>query len=115
MENVLKYKNFIATVHYSDQDEAFVGKVEGINSVIVFEGQTVAELKQAFKESIEDYLDFCNRKGLAPQKSLTGSFNIRLTSDLHYRAVLAAKTMGTTLNGFVKKAVEDELKKVSLI
>ena len=63
MNNILNYKNFIATVQFSEEDEAFIGHVEGIDSVVSFEGQNVEELKQAFKDAIESYLDFCKRKG----------------------------------------------------
>ncbi len=110
MDNALKYKGFIATVKYSDEDEAFIGHIEGINSVVSFEGQSVSELKDAFKGAVESYLDFCFRNGVKnAQKSYTGIFNVRLNSDLHYKAVITAKSMGITLNSFVKKAIETQL------
>jgi len=107
MDNVLKYKNFIATVKYSEEDEAFIGRIEGINSVVSFEGQSVEELKSAFHEAVESYLDFCQRKGITEvQKSYTGIFNVRINSDLHRRAAITAKLQGNTLNAFVKEAIE---------
>jgi predicted HicB family RNase H-like nuclease len=106
MDNVLKYKNFIATVKYSEEDEAFIGKIENINSVVSFEGQNVEELKFAFYEAVESYLDFCNRKGLNIQKSYTGMFNVRINPDMHRRAAITAKLRGKTLNSFVKEAIE---------
>ena len=68
--NTLKYKDFIVSIRYSEEDEVFVGKIEGINSVVSFEGESVSELKEAFAEAAEDYLDFCKRKGIEPQKSV---------------------------------------------
>jgi predicted HicB family RNase H-like nuclease len=110
MENVLKYKNFIATVKYSEEDEAFIGRIDGINSVISFEGQSVEELKSAFREAVESYLEFCSKKGvLHPQKSYTGVFNVRINSDLHRRASIAAQQQGSTLNAFVKDSIERRL------
>jgi predicted HicB family RNase H-like nuclease len=110
MNNILKYKDFIATVHFSEEDEAFIGHIEGIDSVVSFEGESVVELKRAFEEAVEDYLNFCKRKGITEyNKSYTGAFNVRLNPDLHRKAAIAAKVRGTTLNGFIKKAVEDEL------
>jgi len=110
MENILKYNDFIATVKYSDEDEAFIGRIEGINSVVSFEGQSVKELKEAFREAVESYLDFCKRKGIAEsQKSYTGVFNVRIDADLHRRAAIAAKIHGNTLNAFVKKSIERNL------
>ena len=107
MDNVLKYKNFIATIKYSTEDEAFVGKIEGIDSVVSFEGQSVEELKSAFREAVESYLDFCRRKGITNiQKSYSGLFNIRVNSEIHRRAAISAKIHGKTLNSFVKEAIE---------
>jgi len=56
MDNILKYKDFIATVKYSEEDEAFIGRIEGISSVVSFEGQSVEELKSAFYEAAESYI-----------------------------------------------------------
>ena len=56
MNNILKYKDYIATVQYSEEDESFIGHVEGIDSVVSFEGQTVNELKQAFEDAVESYI-----------------------------------------------------------
>ena len=110
MENFLKYKDFIATVKYSNDDEAFVGRIEGIDSVVSFEGQSVDELKSAFRDAVESYLDFCSRKGiLHPQKSYTGVFNVRIRSELHREAAIAAKLQGSTLNAFIKNAIEHKL------
>jgi predicted HicB family RNase H-like nuclease len=114
MHNTLKYKDFIATVHFSEEDEAFIGRIEGISSVVSFEGESVSELKKAFVEAVESYLDFCRRKGITEyKKSYAGVFNIRLNPELHRKAANAARVRGTTLNGFIKKAVEDELKQVA--
>ena len=97
MDNILKYNDFIATVKYSEEDEAFIGRIEGIDSVVSFEGQSVEELKSAFKEAVESYLDFCRRKGIIEtQKSYTGVFNVRINSSLHKRAAIMAKQRGKT-------------------
>ena len=110
MENILKYNDFIATVKYSEEDEAFIGRINNINSVVSFEGQSVKELKSAFKEAVDSYLDFCKRKNIPnPQKYYTGVFNVRIDADLHRRAAITAKTNGSTLNAFVKKAIERNL------
>ena len=92
MNNILKYKNYVASVQFSEEDEAFIGRVEGIDSVVSFEGQTVYQLRQAFEEAIESYLDFCKRKGISsPQKSYTSVFNLYLPPDLHQKVATTAK------------------------
>jgi predicted HicB family RNase H-like nuclease len=110
MDNILKYRNFIATVKYSDEDEAFIGRIEGINSVVSFEGESVAELKKAFREAVESYLTVCDRKGIKDiRKSYTGVFNVRINADLHRKAALIAKLHGSTLNALVKDAIEQRV------
>jgi len=108
--NTLEYKNFIGSVNFSEEDDVFYGKIEGINALVTFEGQTVTKLREAFKEAITDYLALCKAKGLKAQKTYTGVLNVRLTPEIHRRAAIVATKNGTTLNGFIKKAVEKELK-----
>jgi predicted HicB family RNase H-like nuclease len=108
--NTLKYKNFIGSVNFSEDDDVFFGKIEGINALVTFEGQTVVKLKKAFIEAISDYIELCNTKGIKAQKTYTGVLNVRLTPEMHRKAAIIATKSGTTLNGFIKKAVEKELK-----
>jgi len=108
--NTLKYKDFIGSVNFSEEDEVFFGKIEGINALVTFEAETVTELKKAFKEAVSDYLEFCRSKGIKPHKTYTGVLNVRLTPGIHRLAAIEAIRSGTTLNGFIKRAVEKELR-----
>ena len=105
MENALTYKDYIGTVSYSNEDEIFYGKIHGINDLVTFEGTTVKKLKASFKESVDDYLTTCEDLGKQPEKTFKGSFNIRITSDLHRKASLIASQKSISLNDFIKKAV----------
>ena len=49
MTDILKYRDFIGSVHFSSEDATFYGKIEGINDLVNFEGETVKQLKDAFK------------------------------------------------------------------
>ena len=110
MTDKLKYKDFIATVHYSNADEVFFGKIEGINDLVTFEGETVRKLKMAFKEAVEDYLSLCKGTGKEVFKSFKGSFNIRLNPELHSKLFENATMEGKTLNQYVKEAIIEKLK-----
>ncbi len=103
------YKDFIGTVHYSTDDELFYGKIEGINDLVTFEGSSVKELKLAFEEAVDDYLELCADMEKEPFKSFKGSFNIRISPDLHKTAYRVAVEEGVSLNQFVQKAVEHEI------
>ena len=106
MKDVLTYKGFIGSVHFSSDDNVFFGKIEGINDLITFEGETVKELKDAFHYMVDRHIEDCEKENVSVEKSYSGSFNIRLTPDLHRRAAITAKTQGRTLNAFVKEAIE---------
>ncbi|SKB94286.1 Predicted nuclease of the RNAse H fold, HicB family [Soonwooa buanensis] len=111
---VLKYKHYIGSVEYSETDKILFGKVQGIRGLISYEGQNVDELEQDFKNGIDDYLEECKMKGIEPQKSYTGAFNVRIPSDMHGKAVLKANELGINLNAFVKTAIEEKLQNLEL-
>ena len=74
--NTLKYKDFIGSVAFSEADGVFFGKIEGIDGLVNFEGESVAELTNAFHEAVDDYLAYCAEEGIEPHKSYSGSLNV---------------------------------------
>lgn len=62
--NTLKYKDFIGSVAFSEADGVFWGKIEGIDGFVNFEGESVAELTQAFHEAVDDYLAYCSEEAI---------------------------------------------------
>jgi len=109
MSDTMTYKGYIGTVRFSEEDEVFHGKIEAINDLIMFEGTSVKELKKAFHEAVDDYLETCKEMGREPQKPFKGSFNVRIPSDLHRKAVERATRMGVSLNQLVQKALEEKV------
>lgn len=109
MKDKLVYKSFIGSVHFQADDETFFGRIEGITDLITFEGESVRELKTAFEEAVEDYIELCESIGKAPYKSFKGSFNIRINPHLHRKAFEKATVKGMTLNQFVQAAIEKEV------
>ncbi|MEN6314832.1 MAG: type II toxin-antitoxin system HicB family antitoxin [Clostridiaceae bacterium] len=109
MKDVILYKNFMGSVHYSADDEIFYGKIEGINDSISYEGSSVEELKLAFHEAVEDYLELCKVNDKQPQKAYKGSFNIRISPELHCIAVQKATIQGISLNQFIENAIRDKV------
>ena len=105
MSNCVKYKDYYGTVEYSDEDECFHGKVLGINDLVTFEGGSVQELKTAFREMVDEYLNDCCKKHISPDKNYKGSFNVRIAPELHKKASLCAAMEGISLNALVEKAI----------
>lgn len=108
MKDVLRYKDFVGSVRFSAADECFYGKIEGVEDLVTFEGRDVGELKRSFREAVEDYIRLCRKAGKAPQKSCRGSFNVRLTEELHQKAVRKSALLGISLNKLIQRAVEKE-------
>lgn len=102
---MLTYKNYMASVKFDDEAEIFHGEIINTRDVITFQGKTVAELKQAFIDSVEDYLAFCAERGESPDKPFSGKFNLRLDPELHKEACTTARVEGVSLNQFVTKAI----------
>lgn len=115
MKDVLTYKDYIGSVHFNAEDEVFFGKIEGIEDLVTFEGKSVQELKTSFEESVADYIDLCQKHSKELEKSYKGSFNVRISPDLHRKIKRTAIKRGMSLNQFIQKAVEDELIKESAI
>ena len=109
MKDLINYKDYYGSVHYSDEDQVFFGKIEYIKSLVNYEGTDVKSLKQAFQEAVDDYLELCQSEGTTPDKSFRGSFNVRTGSELHRQATLYAKEQGINLNNVVIKALKQFL------
>lgn len=104
---MIKYKEYIGSVHYSSEDEVFYGKLVGIDDLISFEGNSVKELKTAFIEAVDDYQELCKETGKPFYKAYKGSFNVRIRPELHRRAAIKSTELGMSLNQFVEKAISD--------
>lgn len=107
--NTLKYNGYIGSVSFSEKDNVFFGKIEGINGLVNFEGESVKELTEAFHEAVDDYLEYCKEEGIEPHKSYSGSLNIRISPEIHSRVSILAKQAGISINAFIKSAVEKQI------
>ena len=97
--NTMSYKGYLGSVAFSEQDGVFYGKVEGINGLVNFEGESVKELTEAFHEAVDDYLAYCADEGIEPDKSYSG---------IHRRIAMLAKQAGLTINAFIRKTLEEK-------
>lgn len=103
---MMQYKGYSGKVDYDDEAEIFHGEVIGLRDVITFQGKTVDEIKQAFRDSVDDYLTFCAQLGQAPEKPFTGKFMLRLTPDLHRKVYVASKQSGESINSWLNEQLQ---------
>ncbi len=104
--NTMTYKAYAARVEYSEEDGCFVGHIAGIRDVIGFHGDSVAELRSAFEEAVDDYLETCKKLKREPNHPYSGQFRLRLSPELHARAAMVAQTKGKSLNAWVADVIE---------
>ncbi|MGO8692628.1 MAG: type II toxin-antitoxin system HicB family antitoxin [Rectinemataceae bacterium] len=105
----MEYKGYIGLVAYDDQAKIFHGDVINTRDVITFQGTSVDEIEKAFQDSVEDYLVWCEKDGVDPEKPYSGKFNLRLSPKLHKEVAVTAKKMNMSINSFVEKALLDEI------
>jgi predicted HicB family RNase H-like nuclease len=113
MKDFLTFKDYLGSVHFNADDEIFFGKIEGIDDLVSFEGKTVIELKKSFEDAVNDYKKLCKEAGKASEKSYKGSFNVRISSEVHRKAKRLAIMNGLSLNQFIQKAIEEEINRES--
>ena len=98
----MNYKGYVAVVEFDDEAGIFHGEVANIRDVVTFQGSSVKELQKAFKDSVEDYLAFCARRGEEPNKPFSGKFVVRLKPEEHRQISIAAKKEKKSLNAWVR-------------
>jgi predicted HicB family RNase H-like nuclease len=110
---MLEYKGYFAKVEFDYDAGILQGEVINIRDVITFEGETVKALKQAFQDSVDDYLDFCAERGEDPEKPYSGRFVVRVEPELHKNIAIEARKAGKSLNVWVNEAISKALKDIT--
>ncbi len=105
MNSTLEYKGYVGTVELSENDNILFGKVIGINSLISYEGESVQSLRDDFQGAVDDYIEMCQDKGVEPEKTYKGSFNVRISPDLHKNLARFSALKGKSLNSAVEEAI----------
>lgn len=98
---MIEYKGYIGKVEFDDETDLFHGEVINLRDVITFQGESVQEVRQAFQESVDDYLAFCAERGEEPEKPFSGTFTLRISPELHRDVALQAKLVNKSLNSWV--------------
>ena len=106
MNNTIQYKGYIGSVEFSEEDSIFYGKVMGIRSLISYEGESARELLEDFHGDVDDYLESCKAEGKEPQVAFKGSFNIRLSPELHKRIYIYAAAHQMSMNRYIEEILE---------
>lgn len=98
---MMKYKGYVGQVEFDDDANIFHGEVINLRDVVTFQGSSVQELRNAFEESVDDYLEFCEERGESPDKPYSGKFMLRLEPELHKMLAIRARKERKSLNALV--------------
>ncbi len=109
MTSTLKYKGYTGTIEIDTDSERLCGRVLFIRGLIVYEADTLPELRRNFESAVDDYLASCAADGTLPEKPASGTFNVRIGPELHAAAIVAAHQADVSLNEWVKRAVQAKL------
>ena len=109
MNNTIEYKGYIGSVEFSEADGIFFGKVMGIRSLISYEGETATELLTDFHNAIEDYLEMCKSENKQPEVAYKGSFNVRISPELHRKLVVYATAHQISLNSYIEETLKNSV------
>lgn len=109
MNNTIEYKGYLGSVEFSEEDGLFYGKVMGIRSLISYEGETAKELLEDFHGAVDDYLETCAADGRQPEVAYKGSFNVRISPELHKRLVVYATAHQMSLNSYIEETLKNSV------
>ncbi|MTJ06592.1 type II toxin-antitoxin system HicB family antitoxin [Anabaena sp. UHCC 0204] len=105
----MKYKGYQSVVEFDDEAKIFHGEIINIRDVITFQGSSVEQLKQAFEDSVDDYLEFCKQRGEEPYKPFSGKFVVRINPQLHQVIAIRARQEGKSLNSWIEQRLSESI------
>lgn len=109
MTSTLKYKGYTGTIEIDTDAECLCGQVLFIRGLIVYEADTLPELRRNFESAVDAYLASCAADGTSPEKPASGTFNVRIGPELHAAAIVASHHVDISLNEWMKRAVQAKL------
>ena len=101
MKNMMRYKGYYGSVDFDPDEPIFYGKVEFIKALLSYESNNAKDIKKAFEQAVDDYLELCESKKIAPEKAFKGSFNVRTGHQLHEKIALVAQAEDMSINKFI--------------
>lgn len=114
---MLTYKGYKGQIEVDTDAGILFGRVLDIRDVITFKGKTVEEAVQAFQDSIDDYLEFCQERGEEPNKPFSGKLPFRTTPERHRQLYIASQKAGKSINAWMDevlgRAAEEALREGS--
>lgn len=113
--NTMSYKGYSARIEYDDDDGIFFGRIVGLRDGVTFHADTVADLRTAFHEAVEDYIETCAKIGKTPQKPYSGNLMLRVDPLVHAKAARAAELAGKSLNQWGEEVLSKGAEQMGIV
>lgn len=109
----MEYKGYQTRIIFDSESMVLRGKIEGINDYVDFESDSALKIEKEFHSAVDDYLAFCEEVGKSPEKEYKGTFNVRISPELHKQLAIESFKTGCSLNSTVKKAIAAYLQRTA--
>ena len=106
----MQHRGYRGVVVFDDEAGLLHGEVVDTRDVITFQGSSVAEIQQEFRDSVDEYLAVCSERGRQPDRPYSGRIALRLPTRVHREAAVAARTEGKSLNAWLAEVIGRELR-----
>lgn len=108
--NTMTYQGYMARIEFDERNNIFVGRFLGLRSIISFHGETVKQLRTAFKSAVDDYIADCKEQGVTPERPASGKLMLRVPPEIHSKALIAAQASGKSLNQGLRRRLNAQWK-----
>jgi len=107
----LEYKGYLGTIEPQLEENTLFGKLAFIRDLVTYEANDLASLRREFEQAVDAYLASCAELGRAPDTPFKGTFNVRVSPEIHRKAAMLAG--GRSLNAFVAEALAEKIERAS--
>jgi predicted HicB family RNase H-like nuclease len=105
----MEYKNYMGSVEYSDEDNILYGSITGIKDSVSYHGRSIDEIKAAFADAVDHYLDMCEAEGLQPDIPFNGTLGVSLSPNVYKQLVSFSASKNQTVNRSVEDAIKQHV------
>jgi len=106
---MFEYKEYQGVVEFDYEANIFFGEVANLRDVITFQGTSVKELEQSFRDSVDEYLKFCKELGRTPEIPFSGQLLVQITPKIHREIAHHARRRNMSLEAWTSQTLQEAL------
>ena len=106
-----QYKGYTGSIAACLESGCLHGSIQGINSLITYEADTLPNLEKEFHASVDEYLEMCKEFGREPETPFASNILLRINPELHQALSFEAKKQSKSKNAFISEAIEEKIER----